>query len=110
MSDWLELLAGAVEAAGGNKAAVGRELGCSRTAVSLLLSGQYKGSTDRMAARIITRYSRVDCPHLGQQVAPTHCKKFTGPVPTASPAALRQWRACRACPHNPETKNAKEAS
>jgi hypothetical protein len=110
VSDWLELLAGAVAAAGGNKAAVGRELGCSRTAVSLLLSGQYRGRTDRMAARITERYARVDCPHLGQQVPTSRCRTFTGQVPSSSPIALRQWRACRACPHNPETKNAKEAS
>lgn len=99
--DWLTLLAEAVEAS--NKAAVGKELGVSRTAVSLLLLGKYPGKTDRMAARIMDRYARVDCPHTGKSVAPEHCRKFCGPVPTSSPAALRQWRACLTCPHNTQT-------
>lgn len=104
MSDWQALLRQAVVAADGNKAAVGRELGVSRSSISLLLVNKYPGRTDLMAARIVERYARLDCPHTGQTVTPNHCRKFTGQVPSSSPVALRQWRACRACPHNPETK------
>ncbi|PKN07514.1 MAG: LacI family transcriptional regulator [Deltaproteobacteria bacterium HGW-Deltaproteobacteria-8] len=89
MSDWQALLRQAVDAS--SRAAVGRELGISRTSVSLLLVDKYPAETALMAARIIERYARLDC-------------QFTGQVPSSSPLALRQWRACRACPHNPETK------
>lgn len=104
MSDWQALLRQAVDAS--SRAAVGRELAISRTSVSLLLVDKYPGKTDLMAARIIERYARLDCPHTGQTVTPTHCRKFTGQVPSSSPLALRQWRACRACPHNPEAETA----
>lgn len=103
--DWLTLLAEAVDAS--SRAAVARELDVSRTSVSLLLSGQYPGRTDKMAALILERYARLDCPHTGKSVTPDYCRKYTGQVPTSSPAALRQWRACLTCPHNP---NAKEAA
>lgn len=102
--NWLELLTEAVDAS--NRAEVAKELGVSRTAVSLLLLGRYPGNTNRMAARILERYARVDCPHTGKNVTPDHCRKFTGQVPSSSPAALRQWRACRACPHTPEATTA----
>lgn len=105
--DWLELLSEAVNAS--SRAAVAKELGVSRPSVSLLLSGTYPGNTNRMAARIMERYARVDCPHTGKSVTPEHCRRFTGQVPSSSPAALRQWRACRACPHNPEA-NTKETA
>ncbi|OIO05282.1 MAG: LacI family transcriptional regulator [Desulfovibrionaceae bacterium CG1_02_65_16] len=98
--DWQTLLAEAV-ASVGSRAAVARELGVSRTAVSLLLAGAYPGDTAHMAARVIARYDRLLCPHTNREVTPDHCRKFCGQVPTSSPAALRQWRACRACPNNP---------
>lgn len=102
MSDWQSLLSRAVE--GSSRSAVARELGVSRPSVSLLLSGKYPGNPNRMAARIIERYARVDCPHTGQSVSPDQCRRYAGPVPTSSPAALRQWRACQSCPNNPNPK------
>jgi len=103
--NWLELLSQAVSAS--SRAAVAKELGVSRPSISLLLAGKYPGNTNRMAARIMERYARVDCQHTGKSVAPEQCRKFTGQAPSSSPAALRQWRACRACPHNPNA-NIKE--
>ncbi len=101
--DWLALLRRAVDEAG-SRAAVARELGVSRTAVSLLLSGAYPGGTARMAARVIARYDRLLCPHTGRIVPPEHCRRMAGPVPTSSPAALRQWRACQTCSNKPTGK------
>ena len=86
--DWLTLLSEAVNAS--SRSAVARELGVSRPSVSLLLNGSYPGKTDRMAARVIARYARMDCPHTGKSVTPEHCRKFTGQVPSSGPAALRQ--------------------
>ncbi|MDL2266799.1 LacI family transcriptional regulator [Desulfovibrio sp. OttesenSCG-928-G15] len=98
---WLDMLR---QAAGEtSKAEVARTLGVSRTAISLLLSGKYPGGTAKMAERVLEQYGAHShvCPHLDRDVTPeecaTNCNKS---IPTASPAALRLWRACRECVHN----------
>ncbi|ADP87628.1 helix-turn-helix domain-containing protein [Nitratidesulfovibrio vulgaris] len=101
MPDWLALLHKAVE--GRTKAAVARELGVSRPSVSLLLAGRYPGRTDHMAARVLAVYGRIACPHLSADITTAQCRSMSGPVPTSSPAAIRHWRACQACPHRPST-------
>jgi plasmid maintenance system antidote protein VapI len=95
--DWLELLTDAVRA--GNRAEVARRLGVSRSAVSLLLAGRYPGKTKRMADRVYAAYGKDVhlCPHLGRPVTEKECTSNAGRMPTSSPAALRQWRICRAC-------------
>lgn len=102
MADWRTILEQA--AAGSSRAQVARELGVSRTAVSLLLAGKYPGSTDRMAARVMERYGRVSCPYLEREVTPAECQHHAGEMPTASPDALRHWRVCQGCEHNPTTE------
>lgn len=104
MNDWRDILAQAVGAS--SCAQVARCLGVSRTAVSLLLSGKYPGSPERMAARIVERYGRVTCPYLDREVAPAECERYSGEMPTASPDALRHWRACQGCEHNPKKEAA----
>lgn len=99
MSDWLALLRRAVEA--GSRADAARELGVSRSSVSLLLNGRYPGGTERMEARIRERYSKRTCPHTGRGVTASDCAARAGDMPTSSPAALRQWRACQTCEQNP---------
>ena len=45
---------------------------------------------------------RQVCPQLGREVTQAECAGNAGEMPTSSPAALRLWRACQACPHRPE--------
>jgi hypothetical protein len=99
-ADWLALLT--EEAARTSITATARRLGYSRTSISLVLAGKYPGGTDKMAARVLEAFRRVVCPLLDKEVTPTECAKHGGRVPTSSPAALRLWRACQACPHRPE--------
>ena len=99
-ADWLALLA--TEAARTSIAATGRRLGYSRTSISLALAGKYPGGTDKLAATVLAILGRRTCPHLGRDVAPAECAGNAGEMPTSSPAALRLWRACQACPHRPE--------
>lgn len=99
-ADWLALLA--AEAARTTIAATGRRLGYSRTAVSLALTGNYPGRTDKLAATVLAILGRQACPHLGREVTPAECAGNAGEMPTSSPAALRLWRACQTCPHRPE--------
>ena len=100
-ADWQALLA--AEAARTSIAAVARRLGYSRTSISLVLAGKYPGGTDNVAAAVLATFGRTTCPHLGRAVAPDECAQNGGRVPTASPAALRLWRACQTCPHRPDT-------
>lgn len=99
MEHWLELLKARAEAT--SKAAVALELGVSRTAVSLVLAGKYPGKTDRMRERVLEMLSRVRCPYSGGMVSPADCAEMAGKMPTSSPGALRWWRRCQRCEHNP---------
>lgn len=85
----------------GSIAAVAAALGYSRPSISMALSGQYKGNTGRLAARIrdVLR-AAVECPHLGQTIAASRCAELRAlPLSTSNRAALKQWQACRVCPH-----------
>ncbi|GAB6035798.1 hypothetical protein JCM15519_03570 [Fundidesulfovibrio butyratiphilus] len=107
--DWLALLE--EEAARTSIAAVARRLGYARTSVSLALSGKYPGTTDKLAATVLAVLGTVDCPHLGFPVSPARCAANSGKMPTSSPGDLRLWRACQACPHNPQqTPQGRDAS
>ena len=99
-ADWLALLA--AEAKRTTIAATARRIGYSRTAVSLALVGKYPGCTDKLAATVLAILGRQVCPQLGREVTPAECAGNAGEMPTSSPAALRLWRACQACPHRPE--------
>jgi DNA-binding transcriptional regulator YdaS (Cro superfamily) len=88
----------------GSRAAVARELGVSRSAISQAIDGRYPGDTGRIKAKIIERYAEaVACPHLGRDIPPTECRRHRSrPTTSASPTAFAFARACRACVHNPD--------
>jgi hypothetical protein len=97
---WLELLSQAV--AQSSRTEVADRLGYSRTAISLVLSGQYMAKTDRLAQRVVAVYQQVPCPHLCISLSHKECTHYrTRHAPTSSPSALRHWRACQSCtiPH-----------
>lgn len=98
--NWQELLHKAVKAT--NCAEVARELGVSRTAVSLLINGKYAGDTRRMAERILNRFGRTLCPCTGRRMSVAECRQTAATMPTSSPGALRLWRACQQCEHKGE--------
>lgn len=95
---WLELLKNAV--AGSSKQAVADELAVSRTTISLVMNDKYPASTDKLAERVLSIYSRVECPHLGESITMSQCKaNHTSNAPTSSPRNMRLWRACQSCPN-----------
>lgn len=103
--NWHTLLQQEVTASG--CAAVARKLGVSRTSVSLLVAGKYRGSTTRMARRVsavLAPERMVACPHTGGELTITECAGISVRMPTSGPAALRHWKACRDCAHNPQTQ------
>lgn len=97
----VELLRTAVRQAG-SMAGAARDLGVSRSAVSLLLAGRYPAKDTSAMETRIRGLAGVDCPHLGRRVSYEHCcSTALGPCPTHTPEALAAWRACQGCPHRP---------
>ncbi len=104
---WLELLRQA--AANTSIQAVADELTTlgkkpiGRTAISLVLAGKYPAKTDRIETLVLTRYGRVQCPHLGEEISFAECRTHHDrEAPTSSPYAMRHWRACQDCAHRRE--------
>lgn len=101
---WLELLQARVK--GSSQAAVARELGLSRSAISQVLSGTYPACTNAIAKKVLDTFGDVACPHLGQAIPAMACLDFQGrAIPTSNPHALNHWAACQACPHNTHRKD-----
>lgn len=100
--DWLAMLRARVAEIGVGPTA--REIGISRTSVDLLIKERYPASTDRMAARVIDRYTRHECPYDGALLHDDACARYAGKVPTSNPVALRRWRVCQRCKFNPNHK------
>ncbi|MFL7904712.1 hypothetical protein ACJ41P_26530 [Azospirillum argentinense] len=87
--------------------ATARDLGYSRPAVSMALSGSYAGGLDRMARRVLERFGDVSCPHLSTPIPAADCAEHRSrPMPTGSARSFQHWQACRRCPHNPERAGA----
>lgn len=104
--DWIALLRAEVDK-GRTKADIAREIGMPRPSLSLLLSGNYPARLDKKtrgyAHKVVAMYAhRVLCPHLRTAISDEACRDHAGaPMSTSDPIKLRQWAACRSCPHNP---------
>ena len=100
---WLDLLRQAVEAPGSSQKKVADDLGLKRPTISLVLAGKYPAKTDRIAARVINVYGRVQCPFLAEEITGAQCSEYSSrAAPTSSPFAMRHWRACQSCPNRRE--------
>lgn len=86
----------------GSITALSVRLGYSRPALSAALAGKYKGHTTRLRARLFeVLHGGVACPHLGGETIPAgQCAELRArPLSTSNRDALKQWQACRICPH-----------
>jgi len=101
----INLLRTRLETHSGSRAALARELGVSRTAVSQALDRKYPGDTRKLRAKIVeTLAEMIACPHLGTELAPQVCKLLRErplSAATGSPADVKHWQACQSCRHNP---------
>lgn len=96
--NWLDILRAEVEAT--SKTKVAETLGVSRTAISLLCGGKYRGKTDKMAARVLLHFGkgRVLCPHLAAEITVPACAEYRARLqPTSSAEKVKHWRACQTC-------------
>lgn len=83
--------------------AVAERIGKSRPAVSLVLSGNYIASPDKILRAALAALDRVACPWLGAEVETGYCLETNaGPTPTWDPSALAQRRMCQTCPNRPQ--------
>lgn len=94
------------------QAATARELGLGRdgnnhTGISLYLRGKYPASTERLELRILTKYARVACPFLAQEIAFAECREHHDrEAPAFSQFDMRHWKACQRCPNNKSPRGA----
>ena len=103
MSGWLELLRQQVAAKGVR--AVARELGLSKSTVSLAVSGRYPASTRKIEEAVRRVYGEgraLLCPELGEISVATCVRNWEEAqrigLRTNDPDKLRLFRVCRDCP------------
>lgn len=100
---WMKLLQDAVAVS--TKKAVADNLGVSRSTVSLIMNGKYPASSGHVAQKVLNVYGRIHCPHLDAEITPERCRSCrTGSAPISNPRAMKHWRACQVCVHNPESE------
>lgn len=96
----------------GSRAALARDLDMGRSSISQALDLKYPGDTKKLRARIFERLAgMINCPHLGEDLAPAICKQYRDkPLSAASysPQSVKHWTACQNCIFNPDRKPAKK--
>ena len=93
----LERLRQAVAAT--NITQIAARIGISRTALSLVLSGQYRADPGRILDRFERYENGVDCPHLHVRLTDEQCRHYATAKRPSNPLGLAHYRACRQCPH-----------
>lgn len=82
--------------------AVAVALDVSRTAISLTLADKYKGNPSLIYDRAIARFSGWECLHTCNRITPADCHSHClGQPPVQNPSAMRHYRTCQGCVHNP---------
>lgn len=100
-NNWKTMLQKAVDTTSPREVAA--KLGYSRATISLVLAGKYPGRADKVEARVIEVFGRVECPFEHQVITPADCKAHAlVKAPTHNPIKMEHWRACLHCPMRPE--------
>ena len=78
----------------------------NHTLVCRVAKGHVQASA-AFRARVIDRLHVVaQCPATGLEQPRSECKRIgCGPAPTQNPLAMRIWKLCQTCPHNPDAKD-----
>ena len=99
---WLEILRRQGQLRGASL--VAREMGVSATTISLVLSGKYGASTDKIERRSMRIYGSgdgIDCPMLGR-ITPLKCVETwerAGKIGSraGNPRTIRLYKTCQKC-------------
>lgn len=105
MVSWLEILKKVVEKRGLGQ--VERELGVSKTTISLTLSGKYGASTDNIQSLVERIYAPggIECPAKDGLIAPAACAELRERavkigLRAGNPEVLRAYLTCQKCSLN----------
>ncbi|KAF1071272.1 MAG: hypothetical protein GAK45_00573 [Pseudomonas citronellolis] len=101
----------AAEVARSNRTEAGRAIGMSRSTVSTILANCYPSpSTKSVERRVLDALGQIECPAQACTISAAQCAEYLQrPVPINNPIAMRAWKACRACPRNPQLPPRKHA-
>jgi len=81
--------------------AVARDVGYSRTAISLYMSGKYGADVGELEDAIRRRFDIYPCPHTGIEIdGPSCTRRATAPRPFGGRAKEAYWLACQSCHYN----------
>lgn len=94
----------AAEVVASNRRVAGERIGMSRTAVALVLANKYPSpSTAGIERRVLDTLGSRECPAMGERITTQQCRDYRErPAPTHNPMAMRVWRVCQTCRHNPD--------
>lgn len=111
----LQLLQQAVAADPKGKAGVARRLGprCGRALLSRVLSpNDPLEITEHLAGKVLETYHVIQCcPATGGEQPRSECMRIAGgKAPMHNPGAMRIWRTCQTCAHNPTAMGGNDAS
>jgi hypothetical protein len=114
---WLVLLKEVLAQKGrGGMTQVAQDMGVSRVYVSrVFMTGENRIAvpSQKFIDRVLAAYGngRVDCPHLGTDIAHGDCQRYAAltwaVIQGTGPERVLHWRACQACPNNPQPESAK---
>lgn len=107
---FVRLLAAEVSVSNRTQAAL--RIGISRTAVSLLLTNNYRSPTTKgVERRVMEALGRIECVAIGEELTNEQCQNYRQKqAPTHNPQAMQHWRACQHCPFNPNCVGAGNAT
>jgi hypothetical protein len=85
---------------------IAARIGVSEGTISNALKGRYIGNVEALAERIRGELlnQTVKCPILGEITSRICQDERKKPFHTANPMRVQLWRACKACPNNPQSK------
>jgi hypothetical protein len=85
----------------GSITSVAQEIGYSRTAISLYLSGKYGADVEKIKSAILERYDSYNCIHTGQITSGLACRsRYTAPRPFGGRSKEKHWLVCQSCQYN----------
>ena len=102
--DWIAALVAACDAPGSSQNKIAKLLGVSSAVVSQTLRNRYAGDVERIEDRVrsICLGGEAVCPALGA-IGSASClywRDRARELTSASPMAVRMFRACADCPRN----------
>lgn len=97
---WRRALEAATQADPRGRAGVAERIGVSRVYVSRVMSGDISPVPAKFVDRVVATLCRVDCPHLGRDIAPDECRRYAArPYRALAAAEVAHWRDCQRCPN-----------